>query len=227
MKKLLVFVLFTSFVAAQSGIVEYSVVSAKVDTKKETGEDVKKMIESLNNENDFKFELKFTKSNSTFLRIKKLDEVDTKNYMLNVKLILIGYKDTYVNKLDGKVYYSKDNFLIEQPQIKTEDWNVLSETKTISGYLCYKAVYTETYTNRQNKQIKRDIIAWFCPQLPYSYGPLKYIGLPGLILELNYANNIYIATKINLNTAVEVSIPKLKIISQDDYSVKLKSNSQF
>lgn len=64
-------------------------------------------------------------------------------------------------------------FLIESkhPQI---DWKIIDSTKLIGGYVCQKATgnsYGRLYT------------AWFCTDLPYSFGPRRLNGLPGLILE--------------------------------------------
>jgi GLPGLI family protein len=67
----------------------------------------------------------------------------------------------------GKLFAVTDN----TPVI---NWNIEAETKTIQGMQCQKA--TAHFRGRE-------YTAWFCSQLPYSNGPWKLGGLPGLILE--------------------------------------------
>jgi GLPGLI family protein len=54
------------------------------------------------------------------------------------------------------------------------NWNIASDTKDILGISCQKA------TGRFKG---RDYTVWFSSQIPYSNGPWKLGGLPGLILE--------------------------------------------
>ncbi len=64
-------------------------------------------------------------------------------------------------------------YLIES-ELPSINWTIASETKTIQNYTCQKA--TTIFKGRH-------YVAWFCPDLPYSNGPWKLGGLPGLILE--------------------------------------------
>jgi len=54
------------------------------------------------------------------------------------------------------------------------DWQLESETKIISNLKCYKA--TGIFRGRK-------WIAWYTSEIPFSVGPWKLNGLPGLILE--------------------------------------------
>lgn len=55
------------------------------------------------------------------------------------------------------------------------NWQLLKDTQTIQGYLCYKA--TCFWRGRY-------YIAWYTPSIPINNGPWKFGGLPGLITEV-------------------------------------------
>jgi GLPGLI family protein len=72
------------------------------------------------------------------------------------------------------------------------DWVIVKkEVKKINGYICNKAI-----THFRG----RDYEAWFTPEIPITFGPFKFKGLPGLILILNStggnSNKSWIATNI-------------------------------
>nr|WP_315032724.1 GLPGLI family protein [uncultured Chryseobacterium sp.] len=62
------------------------------------------------------------------------------------------------------------------------DWKIAKETKIINELKVQKA---ETYFGG------RKWIAWFNPEIPLSYGPYKFNGLPGLIIEMYDSKNDY------------------------------------
>lgn len=61
-------------------------------------------------------------------------------------------------------------------------WEIMQETKEISGYQVQKAT---------TRFAGRNYIAWFTPEIPIAEGPYKFNGLPGLILEINDDQNFY------------------------------------
>lgn len=73
-------------------------------------------------------------------------------------------------------------------------WQIESnETKKIDRYLCNKALVTFRGRNWE---------AWYTTEIPYSFGPWKFNGLPGLILEIYDETNRYhwTASNIKFNT---------------------------
>lgn len=70
-------------------------------------------------------------------------------------------------------------------------WHIGTETKTIGKYTAIRAT-----TSRKKARHTEEIEVWFTPELPYSFGPLGYNGLPGLILEMKRFEVTYKFKKI-------------------------------
>jgi len=71
-----------------------------------------------------------------------------------------------------------------------------------------------------------EINAWYTTQIPISQGPKEFWGLPGLIMEVNYANTQLLCTKLTFNEEDSkiIKIPKRgEIISQLKYD-KIKES---
>lgn len=88
----------------------------------------------------------------------------------------------------------------------------------IQNFKCYKAT-TKIKFNNGVGDFTRDVTAWYCPSLPFSFGPKGYSGLPGLILELQENNVVFGAKKIKLNID-NFKLPselKGKIITEAEY----------
>jgi GLPGLI family protein len=106
-------------------------------------------------------------------------------------------------------------------------WELLNESKTIDGYVCYKATATLIRNNGNKGVFKFPIIAWYAPAIPIPFGPLGYGNLPGLILELQERNILYGVSKIVLNYKTEDIKTKLlkpldgKRISSEELSSKI------
>ncbi len=85
-------------------------------------------------------------------------------------------------------------------------WKLGKETKTIKGFVCQKASYTDTMrvqrmmvgpggpppgdspAGENQKPMVRTVVAWYSSEIPVPIGPEKYSGLPGLILEVDVNN---------------------------------------
>ena len=132
----------------------------------------------------------------------------------------------FVNKtaIMGKLFLVKDS-------LPKYDWQLVSETKNIGMYTCYKAIFSEeventtsTFVNGELKEAnEKEIIAttvWYTTQIPVSNGPSTFYGLPGLILEINDGTTTIVCTEIILNPSEKITIEepeKGKIVNQTDF----------
>jgi len=64
-------------------------------------------------------------------------------------------------------------FTYKQPVIS--NWELADETKIINTITCKKA---------EVRFKGRNWIAWYAPEIPLPYGPMKFSGLPGLIIKI-------------------------------------------
>lgn len=62
------------------------------------------------------------------------------------------------------------------------EWVITDSTKSINGYQCISA---------QCIAYGRNWTVWFCPDLPWTDGPWKFSGLPGLIVEAYDSHRFY------------------------------------
>ncbi|MFD2551858.1 GLPGLI family protein [Bizionia sediminis] len=116
---------------------------------------------------------------------------------------------TYYNKTTNKLYSQQlleYNYLIwVQDDGIDFNWKITNETKKIGTYLAYKA-----QTNFRGRLYN----AWFTYGIPLSYGPWKFHGLPGLILEIkDEFNQIHITAntiKITKNSSDQIAWPEVK-----------------
>ncbi|MEE9349298.1 MAG: GLPGLI family protein [Flavobacteriaceae bacterium] len=173
----------------------------------------------IENTEDIECELTFNKNESYF---KKNDKIVVKKSKFNITNIKVGRGEFYHNRKDNETIemyeFFGEDFLITKNKII---WEFENETKTISGYLCKKAVTVLKLSGR-NGIIERKVIAWYAPKIPISFGPKNYNGLPGLIISLQEGDFFYIATKIILNTTKDILITKPtngKNMTQNEFDI--------
>lgn len=73
----------------------------------------------------------------------------------------------FTTEIEGKAF--------EYEETNTINWKLIKEFKSIAGYKCQKAETTK---------YGRKWTAWFSKDIPFPFGPYKFNGLPGLILEV-------------------------------------------
>lgn len=179
------------------------------------------MRKVLANSTDTEVIIKFNTTHSSYKVVKKLEITDRKP--LNMTYAIAGGEKVYFTELIHNKSSMQECklldacFLVEQPLI---EWELTQDSKIIGGYLCYKAI------NSNSKNKRKKPVAWYAPQISASFGPKEYYGLPGLILELEESAVTFRATKIILNPKEEVVIEDMngEKITKKEYQKKLKKS---
>lgn len=204
-----------------SGKVVYNIQAPDIER---TSNDSKyRMIDKLIIDNVRKqtFLLEFNKNISSFVRKGKLDGSTRieKNIDNIASLLVTTSENCFIDQnAENYILQTKEGILIRKP-FKPLNWEILTESKMVDNYLCYKALYTQKIINMKGEEKDILITAWFAPSLPFSYGPKEFYGLPGLILELEEKKTIFYATEISLfESKKEIEFPKGKTITESEYS---------
>jgi len=199
---------------SKNGKVVYKAILAKFDDKK--GKSLSYLNDLIEDNDSLHFELLFNKNESVFKIINSLNKDDSD---LEFSKILLGGRYVYYNSKNEKPIYQiqayGEFFLVNYDIPK---WTLINEKKKIGNYLCYKASTTKVVRNSRGT-FNNEVTAWYTNEVPISYGPRGYFGLPGLILELQEKNKIYVAKSINLNLSdVDINKPKKgKNLTQQEF----------
>jgi GLPGLI family protein len=200
-KILLVLTLLLLSIPSQSQsadiVIEYGVNfnELAIDTANITDEDVKKYF--FKSENDAK---RLLKSDRTLAVLNYYSETNTATFK-RVELMDVDDQKSIYLAMSGVVEIqhdiNKNMVLYRKKEINTNDieWEITEEYKKIIGYSCQKAITIHTNPNGTQKKI----VAWFATEIPIPTGPFMYVGLPGLILEVdNHLGRKIYARKINI-----------------------------
>jgi len=210
--------------------------------------------ERINNMSTNNFVLSFNKNTSIYVEEEKLEQDQGNGIMAqrmgmmkmilnqgsNGKLYKNNIDNTYKNQVDiyGKLFLIQDS-------LKTIDWKITDDIKTIGKHTCFKAIAflenrglptnfrpgeQKTYGSIKEREMGNEMItvtAWFSLDIPVSHGPAMYYGLPGLILEVNAGNTTILCSKIELNNEEEIINAPIngKKINQKKYDELLKKKA--
>ncbi|MEY4812682.1 MAG: GLPGLI family protein [Chitinophagia bacterium] len=127
---------------------------------------------------------------------------------------------------EERAFFEKEFLIVDS--IKQYKWKLSEETKTIAKQLCKKATTmisapqmrmrisiggsannTDTTANTPRAPKETELVVWYAENIPVSFGPDSYNGLPGVIMEIDQDNGA------NVTTAVEVSTkyPKKELVA--------------
>lgn len=127
---------------------------------------------------------------------------------------------------DSVFNYIEKNIGTKKNTLKTprnKDWELSNESKIIQNFTCYKATSKEIVKNSKG-DFEYVITAWYCPQIPYQFGPNGFGGLPGLIFELQFDTALYGLTNLTLNDS-KIKIDEVdpnKIITEEEFNKKMQ-----
>ena len=138
--------------------------------------------------------LKINNNKSLFKLVEKLSVGDVNAQSLRLRKIMSFQGDNVSVDVDKDEIFEIRESLGAKFAVKTKvsdyKWNITSDTKIIDKYTCLKAVCQVPGLGRDAVLIKKEVVAYFCPELNYRFGPREFCGLPGLILEILVDNNV-------------------------------------
>lgn len=161
-----------------------------------------RLVDALKNAKPEEFILNFNNNESYYYNIPSLEQ---EGFYMGSRAGVTPYYTN--NATDTIIQMSRSLGKIAH---KPLDWKITNKTKTIGDYKCYQAIVTEKLYSRQGHYYYKDVIAWFAPEIPLSFGPKYYNGLPGLILQIEDKEYTLTATRISLNPTEEVKIKRLE-----------------
>lgn len=103
------------------------------------------------------------------------------NYIVREKRIKANSMKYYMTLKDNNLYFvstppKNKKEIIAIDSVPKISWNISeTESKKINNFTCYKA--TTVFRGSE-------IVAYYTPEIPIGFGPFKFKGLPGLILEV-------------------------------------------
>jgi GLPGLI family protein len=127
---------------------------------------------------------------------------------------------------EERAFFEKEFLIIDS--LKQYKWKLSEETKTIAKQLCKKATTmitspqmrmrvsiggagnnNDTTANTPRAPKETELVVWYAENIPVSFGPDNYSGLPGVIMEIDQDNGA------TVTTAVEVSAkyPKKELVA--------------
>lgn len=174
-----------------------------------TNIEVKQLLKEVNAKlPDIVYELNFTQNESYFSLKNILKNESNSGLAFNLAKNKGGNDIFYANKKKNKAVKQKDDegeWLLITSKFNHHKWKLTNQKKKIKGLVCYKATTTFTFESLR-KTIIEPVEAWYCPSIPFSFGPAGYEGLPGVILELDNGRVTFYAIRIHLNTQKKLKI---------------------
>ncbi len=196
------FLIHSNLISAQvaAGILSYKLTVNDKETPAPRTENYKSYI--LANNTSIEFFIP-TVVKDSYTQIDEHHGFSTSSYSSNSKREYFVYKNFEQKELILASNIEFKYFLINDT-LNNFKWTISNEKKVLLKYNCIKA--TTKFRGRVYE-------AWFTEDIPLQNGPWKFCGLPGLIVKVNDAENIYTFEllgadfKSKFDTAI-INIPK-------------------
>lgn len=155
------------------------------------------------------FTLKFNQNAAIYMTPKVMRTDNDVNFDLMYNYI--GSKGSfYTNINEGVLLHQvkkvNKDWLVER-DLDSIKWKITDETKIIKGYNCKKAILK----NRVNSTVSfkgKTTSVWFAQEIPFQFGPMMLVGLPGLVLEVDDSIFHYYTEEISFHEdSVEIQRP--------------------
>jgi GLPGLI family protein len=211
-------------------IIKTDLTNLKIRDKDSPDPELDKMLkDALKSASEKQYVLTFNKTECLYEEEQKLNKPSGSSGGMSIMVKLETAGKKYMNVKDKKSIIEDEifgkEFLIEEPLEKPE-WKLINETKKIGDYTCYKAElvipvsdklkaeYEEFLKKEEKKpalfkmEKPEDLVvtAWYTPEVPVSFGPDNYWGLPGLILEVNDGLSVILCSKVVVNSKEKLKI---------------------
>ena len=203
----LVLLFILDIAQAQTGSITYKITSnfaGQMQAQMET-ESEQQVARSIEKEmNRYQIRVEFCADRSVSKPIEPL-ELQGQKLPGFAKSRVRGYSVYFYDRIHKRLVEEKlyrENCTTET--ITDTQWEIIPDsTKTIAGYPCRLAVASWSFTTRKNGTRTVRVPAWFAPLLPFPYGPLRFVGLPGVVLEVKYNTNVISASEVAIDYDIE------------------------
>jgi GLPGLI family protein len=175
----------------QEGVITYDIRINMHRTLPPDRQDMKAMIPEFRS---YKQQLFFNATESLYKPLIEDEEEDDsqqgrRNFRFRMRMEIYANMDSD-KWISSQEFMGKDYLISDS--VKMQPWKFGTETKTILGYECKQAFYTDDQ--------QKVVTAWFTDKIRPQLGPDRYSTLPGAVLavDVNNAERVTVASKVEI-----------------------------
>ena len=225
-KKIILLLIFSQFCFSQNHYsisVKYKTIVTTIKTDSTTTKHKDLVQEIINSAQNKTFLLTANNQGFLFEEEASIQNDERKKSIEKISSITFSLNSCFYEKKKNQLFLISNNLSIKSKHLY--EWKLVNETKKIDNYTCYKAIYNDKFLTRKGEEVNRLITAWYTPEISINYGPNGYIGLPGLILELEYDKIKLAAKEIKIfKENLKIDLPRNKQVTEEEYLKKISEN---